>query len=97
MYGQGMYGAAPLYGMAYGYPGAGQAAQAGRGVEPAPVKFTEVRVASDLQQRGFKWLTRAASSPAAPQACQQLTGSCLLWLTGQAVHWWSGGQPDQQR
>eukprot|EP00775_Hariotina_reticulata_P011357 gene11357-11506_t len=41
MYGQGMYGAAPLYGMAYGYPGAGQAAQAGRGVEPAPVKFTE--------------------------------------------------------
>jgi hypothetical protein len=42
MYGQGMYGAAPLYGMAYGYPGTGQAAQAGRGVEPAPVKFTEV-------------------------------------------------------
>jgi hypothetical protein len=45
MYGQGMYGAVPMYGPMYGYPKAEGPYPPGlREREPAPIKFTEVSV-----------------------------------------------------
>jgi hypothetical protein len=74
MYGQGMYGAGPMYGPMYGYPKAEGPYPPGlREREPAPVKFTE---ASVLQVFIISWTLVVFVTFARDPACWAQT---LIW------------------